>query len=156
MLESFEMSLPGETAETADAVAHIFAEIDRNGDDMICWEDIHSWLLRWNMKQDDTEDAARSLFTFLDRNGDGTIDAQEMMDALMLLSQFESKSDASMTMSQSEAGQIIRDLDDGSNGIAFHTFLEVLHAARKGHANPMNQKPHLAPKRESMTCVYRL
>ena len=41
--------------------------------------------------KDESEDAARSLFTFLDRDGNGTIDAQEMMDALMLLSDFESK-----------------------------------------------------------------
>ena len=53
------------------------------------------------MKHDETEDAARSLFSFLDRNGDGTIDAQEMMDALMLLSDFESKNhDRSLTVTR--------------------------------------------------------
>ena len=37
-----------------------------------------------------------------------------------------------------EVGLIIRDLapDNDSGGIDYHTFLEVLHAARKGHAHP--------------------
>lgn len=48
--------------------------------------------------RDESEDAARSLFTFLDRDGNGTIDTQEMMDALMLLSEFESKSDKSLSV----------------------------------------------------------
>ena len=113
------MSLPGETPETADAVvawlcspvggfsgglwwmrtlkAHIFNEIDKNGDDKICWPEFYQWLLRWNVMRDESEDAARSLFTFLDRDGNGTIDTQEMMDALMLLSEFESKSDKSLS-----------------------------------------------------------
>ena len=48
--------------------------------------------------KDESEDAARSLFTFLDRDGNGTIDAQEMMDALMLLSEFESKHDKTLAV----------------------------------------------------------
>jgi len=77
--------------------AHIFNEIDKNGDDKICWPEFYQWLLRWNVMRDESEDAARSLFTFLDRDGNGTIDTQEMMDALMLLSEFESKSDKSLS-----------------------------------------------------------
>eukprot|EP00435_Cladocopium_sp_Y103_P066626 s218_g28.t3 len=140
VLESFEMSLPGETPETADAVAHIFNEIDHNADDKICWGEFYQWLLRWNVMKDESEDAARSLFTFLDRDGNGTIDAQEMMDALMLLSDFESKHDKTLAVTPAEVGLIIRDLapDNDSGGIDYHTFLEVLHAAREG-----NQKPHL-------------
>lgn len=145
VLESFEMSLPGETAETADAVAHIFDEIDHNKDERICWDEFQKWLWRWNVQHDESEDAARSLFTFLDRNGDGTIDAQEMMDALMLLSDFECKNNhSSLAVTHAEAGQIIRDLDpDSSGGIEYHTFVEVLHASRKGHAHPSNERPHL-------------
>ncbi|CAL1167788.1 unnamed protein product [Cladocopium goreaui] len=145
VLESFEMSLPGETPETADAVAHIFSEIDHNADEKICWGEFYQWLLRWNVMKDESEDAARSLFTFLDRDGNGTIDAQEMMDALMLLSDFESKHDKTLAVTPAEVGLIIRDLapDNDSGGIDYHTFLEVLHAARQGHAHPGNQQPHL-------------
>ena len=47
-------------------------------------------------------------------------------------------------MTHSEAGQIIRDLDpDGEGGIDYHTFLEVLHAARNHSPGSMNQEPHL-------------
>lgn len=145
VLESFEMSLPGETPETADAVAHIFSEIDHNADEKICWGEFYQWLLRWNVMKDESEDAARSLFTFLDRDGNGTIDAQEMMDVLMLLSDFESKHDKTLAVTPAEVGLIIRDLapDNDSGGIDYHTFLEVLHAARQGHAHPGNQQPHL-------------
>ena len=80
--------------------ARIFEEIDHNGDSEICWNDFQKWLLRWNVPHDDSEDAARSLFTFLDRDGSGRIDAQEMMDALMLLSEFESKLDGSLSVAR--------------------------------------------------------
>lgn len=47
-------------------------------------------------------------------------------------------------VTHAEAGQIIRDLDpDSSGGIEYHTFVEVLHASRKGHAHPSNERPHL-------------
>ena len=78
--------------------AHIFSEIDHNADEKICWGEFYQWLLRWNVMKDESEDAARSLFTFLDRDGNGTIDAQEMMDALMLLSDFESKHDKTLAV----------------------------------------------------------
>ena len=89
-------------ADTLYCQAHIFQEIDHNGDSEICWNDFQKWLLRWNIPHDDSEDAARSLFTFLDRDGSGQIDAQEMMDALMLLSEFESKLDGSLSVAQLE------------------------------------------------------
>ncbi|CAE7030829.1 unnamed protein product [Symbiodinium sp. CCMP2592] len=144
-LEAFEMSLPGSAnTQIEDVVAHIFEEIDQNGDSEICWNDFQKWLLSWNVPHDDSEDAARSLFTFLDRDGSGHISAQEMMDALMLMSEFESKTDRSLSVTHSEAGQIIRDLDpDGEGGIDYHTFLEVLHAARNHTPGSMNQQPHL-------------
>ena len=80
--------------------AHIFEEIDQNGDSEICWNDFQKWLLSWNVPHDDSEDAARSLFTFLDRDGSGHISAQEMMDALMLMSEFESKTDRSLSVTR--------------------------------------------------------
>eukprot|EP00438_Fugacium_kawagutii_P010738 Skav218254 [mRNA] locus=scaffold2035:83097:97463:- [translate_table: standard] len=100
VLEAFEMSLPGESSQTAEAVAHIFNEIDHNADEKICWGDFYHWLLKWNVMRDESEDAARSLFTFLDRDGNGTISPQELMDALMLLSEFESKNDKTLAVFQ--------------------------------------------------------
>ena len=46
-------------------------------------------------------------------------------------------------VTHAEAGQIIRDLDpDGEGGIDYHTFLEVLHAARNTKPDS-GQQPHL-------------
>ena len=42
----------------------------------------------------------RSLFTFLDRDANGTIDADEMMNALMLLSEYESKTNANHSLAE--------------------------------------------------------
>ncbi|CAJ1358797.1 unnamed protein product, partial [Effrenium voratum] len=145
VLESFEVSLPGQNTETSDVVAHIFEQIDHNGDEQICWEEFYTWLTRWDRLHDESEEAARSLFTFLDRDANGTIDADEMMNALMLLSEYESKTNAnhSLAVTPAEAGLIIRDLDpdNDSGGIDYHTFLEILRAARAPEVK--NQLPHL-------------
>jgi len=41
-------------------------------------------------------------------------------------------------VTSAEVGLIIRDLapDNDAGGIDYHTFLEVLHAARQGHVHP--------------------
>ena len=43
-----------------------------------------------------------------------------------------------LEVTAAEVGLIIRDLapDTDAGGIDYHTFLEVLHAARKGHVHP--------------------
>lgn len=91
--------------------AHIFNEIDHNADEKICWGDFYHWLLKWNVMRDESEDAARSLFTFLDRDGNGTISPQELMDALMLLSEFESKNDKTLAV----AALVFRQFDCSFN-----------------------------------------
>ena len=47
-----------------------------------------------------------------------------------------------LKVTPAEVGLIIRDLapDNDSGGIDYHTFLEVLHAARQGHAHPGTPK----------------
>ena len=51
-----------------------------------------------------------------------------------------------LEVTAAEVGLIIRDLapDNDAGGIDYHTFLEVLHAARKGHVHPGSARETVA------------
>lgn len=124
-------------------VSEIFEEVDKNSSGTISWEEFVAWLQGWpaGYASTDSDEAAAEFLNLFDKDGTGRIYAQELMSMLLFLGRMKSTDDPSLTLTPSDAGQLIRDLAPSDNGtIDIAEFIEVLRAvktaSRAGESSP--------------------
>uniref|UniRef100_A0A7S1SCD7 EF-hand domain-containing protein n=1 Tax=Alexandrium catenella TaxID=2925 RepID=A0A7S1SCD7_ALECA len=124
-------------------VSDVFEDFGLSVRDVITWPAFVEWLERRDAEGGDHDEALSELFELCDYDGTGRINAQELMDVLLLVSQLGGRKDPSKAMSVEVAESIVRDLDSsGQGGISLPEFMEVVQSSRL--------RPHRADRTSSM------
>lgn len=131
-LTAFAKALPQTVGmRIALLVQNLVEEIGLSADGSITWPDFVQWLEMWGVEEGEEGEAHFELFELCDADGTGHICAQELMDALLLISALAVRQDPSRSLSWEQAEAIVRDLDcSGKGGISYQEFVEVIQAAR--------------------------
>lgn len=131
-LDKFARALsPAIAMRVALMVSEVFEEIGLDETDAVTWPAFVNWLEHRDVEEGNHDEALSELFELCDFDGTGRINAQELMDLLLLVSQLGGQKDPSKCMKPDVAEAIVRDLDcTGLGGIGYHEFMEVMQSVR--------------------------